>query len=147
MKNNFTFASLIISLIFIISVTVGSYFGTRAILIKYMQEITPPSSAPYPSECAEDYKKFDNTTEAEMNEKQCTLTYANGTIISIPRATKSQIKFLNKHLEEAEISWINLHNGAVIVVYTITDGNTKHIYYQHIVDTNYVFYREEETTQ
>ena len=145
MNKNFNIISLLISLVFIISVTAGSYFITRSLIIKYLTETTPPSSAPYPSECAEDYKKFDNTTIAIMNEEQCTLTYTDGTVISIPRATKKQIKFLNSHLESADISWINLHNGAVLVVYTIVDGNTTHSYYQHIVDTNYVFYQEETT--
>lgn len=145
MNKNYNILSLLISLLFIIGVTAGSYFITRSLILKYLSETTPPTSAPYPAECAEDYKKFDNTTIAAMDEKQCTLTYQDGTSIAIPRATKKQIKFLNHHLEDADISWINLHNGAVLVVYTIIEGDTKRIYYQHIVDTDYVFYKEETT--
>ncbi len=147
MNNEYNLISFLISLTFILLVTVGSYFGTRSLILMYKSETTPPTSAPYPSESAEDYEKFDNTTIAEMNEEQCTLTYQDGSVITIPRSTKNQIRFLNHHIENAEISWINLHNGAVLVVYTIIDGNTTHIYYQHIVDTEYVFYREETTGQ
>ena len=136
----------------LIGVGVVSWFTGKFIGTKYKEplgemvtdlttdtSIIPPKDPPYPSDSAEDYARFDNDTSAEMNEKECVLTYSDGTTKTATRCTDDDIRFLNKHLDNADISWINLHIGTCLIVYTIEDDDVTYEYYQHLVDTEYVF--------
>ncbi len=100
---------------------------------------TPPSNTRYPSESAEDWAKFDNESEIYMDENLCTVTYTDGTKLEAPRATREDIIFLNEHLSEFDLSWINFHTGTCAAVFTLEYEGTKYQYFQHLVDTEYVF--------
>lgn len=127
--------TLIMSVIFGVA---GHFVG-----VSIKQSAIPPENPPYPAESAEDYERFDNDTKAVMNESECVLTYTDGTTKTAVRCSDSDIRFLNKHLDDAKISWINLHTGTCLIVYTIEHDGTTYEYYQHLVDSEYVFIYKE----
>lgn len=141
---------IIVTLRFLIIVAIGFGIGFGGTyLVRYVntpQVVTPPENPVYPSDADVGTDRFDNTTVATMDENQCVLTYEDNTIKICERATNEDVKFLNEHLSEATTSWINLHIGTCLICYTIDNKGTRYEFYQHLVDTEYVFLYKYELT-
>ena len=104
-----------------------------------------PGGARYPSEGPEDQAAMDNeATSVEANEAALTAVYGDGDgrNFTAPRASIIDMLRLRAHLGDAEMGWLNAHTGTVYVTYRIRSGGRTWVYYQHVVDTGYVFCRE-----
>ena len=138
--------AVIATLRFILMIAIGFGIGFGGTyLVRYVQQhnVAIPPEARFASDGDVGTDRFDETTVVTVNGDECTLTYEDGSTKILERVSNSEMKFLNKHLDEATLSWINLGTGACLTCYTIEYGNTRYEFYQHTMYTENVFLYKE----
>lgn len=87
---------------------------------------------------------FDNEAQTvTADESALKVVYGDDRDFEAPRAEFYDMIRLNRHYKSASLSWLNTHTGTQYIIYTFESGGKTWHYYQHLVDTGYVFCRFE----